>query len=214
MKKQKSKTSYIRKQINEIVHEALKDEHRDNEKLFRTLWEIGQDVWLSLIDSYYSRLKNYVQMSDLQIAAREGLYYAITRLKQTPNPFAYIRRCVRGFILEQIKKTAFLCVPHTSDEKVDEIERVPLDSFVDDDEDVVDEPCPEALVFYDDRFAEIEIRDVIEKKLSELERKVVSYIVEGYTVSEVSDMLSVEKDEIEAALKSAREKLKDEFNWR
>jgi len=203
-----------RKQINEIVHEALKDENRDNEKLFQILWEVGKESWKSLYRNFTKRFAGHVLEEDLEMAAKEGLYYAITRLKPTSNPFSYLRLCVKGFVMDWVTQNAFPVVMGKKEDRIENMQVIRLnhEGLVDDDDDNDNgEDIIAELIYHEAGFEEIEIRDMINKLLSFQEKSVVNLLMDGYTEEEIARILKISKREVLSIMKSVRKKFMKEM---
>jgi len=215
-KHKKQKTKEIKRAINALLNAKFACNgdgapiRSDDEELFNTLWKLGKDVWISIVVSYKERCGSYVTYKELEMAAKEGLAFALSKMKPTENPFAYIRRCVKGYVLDYIKKVAFPFVVHGVNDAND-VQRVPLEHLTDENEDDTIEPAYEPLTYTENGFAEIEIRDIINKTLTPTEKQIALMLMEGYTPSEICCELGLNNREYEILLTSIRKKLESEL---
>lgn len=207
MKKRKI-TEDIRKTINDLVRDYLEGKITE-EVMFNEVWEQGKKVWMSLIKEYSERCQPFITEEDLEITAKEAIISAIKRLVPTRNPFSYIRRYVKGYLLEHIKKLAFPFSVHS--QPVGEVERVSVDSFLDNEDGDVCEPCPEGLMFIETGFTWVEIKDMLNKVLSPAERQVAWMLIDGYNLVEISQQLSIPYQEVVAIVETIKEKLRKEL---
>jgi len=216
LEKRRKDVNTERQQINAIVREALKDENRDNEKLFQILWEVGKGSWKSLCTNFVKRFAGHILEDDLEMAAKEGLYFAITRLKPTSNPFGYLRLCVKGFIMDWIMQNAFPLVMWDKKHRIENMRVIRINhegSIDDDDENIGDaDDIIAALTYHETGFEEVELRDLIEKMLSHQEKTIAYLLLDGYGSIEISDYLGKPVCEVRKMIGKIRRKLRKEFN--
>lgn len=211
--KSKMSTKTIRERINAEAGRFLRGEI-DADKLYGFVLQEGNAVWQAIINKTLERHSGYVHLDDLNLIVKEAIYESIKRLRPDGNPFAYIRRWVKGRICEYLKRQAFPFTVHLH-RNGDGIERISLDEILDEIE--LDGECvPEPLIYPDRAFELVEIADLADKTLTKLERRVFWLLYDGHTPSEIATQLGLERKEVFAMVRRVRLKMRKALigGWR
>jgi len=214
VKKGKTYTSGVATKINELFR-RFKNGEMDAETFVDAVYREGKRVWKGFVAEFKRKFHPHADglEDELWQIIRDTIYETAVKGKTDGNYFSYLRLYVRGNLYTFAREICFPVTLKTFPYELD-VEFVSLDDYADtsSDYDVYEEgegiPADDvADERADSDFAEIELRDLINKTLTPAEREVAYMLLDGWTPAEIARRLGISLTAVMERIEGCRRKL-------
>jgi len=206
--KQKSKTSEIRRKVNDLVAKFFAGEI-SRDALIEQLIVVLKPITAVIVQELTKRFSGYIPAEEFEVSCMEAIALVVDRIDPAvDDPFKFIRRWISTYplyIASHYQPEYFHSRGEVEIVHISSLEREPTDDddLIDDPADYLSEILPAA---EEDFYSRMFVNEFLDKFLTQTERQVAAMLMDGYSINEVCTKLCLQKDELDDIINSIRRK--------